>query len=121
MSDNTETVEVGGVEYTLRTRLGWYEQEKVDGKAFRMFAEGKALNEADDLADLKQIEIVMNTADHTLARLQARLVMNRNKIKAIPPSHVPILVARIEELETEQEREVRELQVGNPIVTVSDA
>lgn len=120
MENNTEVLPVGEEEYTLRLRLGWYEQEKVDGKAFRLFTEGSALSDADDLSDLEQVEIVMNTAEHSLARLQARVMgLNRQKVKAIPPPHVAVLLARIEELEKEQEAERQELMPGNPTETQS--
>ncbi|MCK4958042.1 MAG: hypothetical protein KAT00_01550 [Planctomycetes bacterium] len=110
-----EELTIEGVTYQLRTRLGWYDLQAVEDKAFRMFTDGRALTDADDLADVKQIQIVNNTAEHNLARLQARLIgVNRNKLKALPPAHVPILIAKIETYEEEQEAEEEALREGNP-------
>jgi hypothetical protein len=116
MSDNTITVEIGETTYTLRRRLGWYDQGKIDEREFRMFVNGKDLARVDEnLENLEEIEIRMTTTDRDLSRLQARLVgMGTSKIKAIPPSHVPILLEKIEELEREADAEVRELREGNP-------
>jgi hypothetical protein len=120
MNNNTTTVEIEGTEYQLRQRLSWYEQEKIDEKEFRMFVGGRALSQTDNLAELDEIEIRMNTADHNLARLQARLVgLSAGKIRGLPPHHVPILLAKIDELEQEENSEVRELREGNPIGTQS--
>lgn len=70
---------------------------------------------------MEQVEIVMNTAEHNLARLRARLVgVNRNALKTLPPAHVAQLLARIEQLEQEQEEERDALSPGNPIETQSD-
>lgn len=119
MSDNfTEELTIEGQTYRLRTRLGWYDLKKVSDKAFQMFAEGKALTEADDLGEIKLVQISPNSADHDLARLRARLIgMNRNKIMAIPSPHVAILIEAIEGYEEEQEAEEAELMEGNPTGT----
>jgi len=116
MNDNTITVEIGETTYTLRRRLGWYDQGKIDEREFKMYVNGKDLATVDEqLENLEEIEIRMTTTDRNLSRLQARLVgLSTSKIKSIPPAHVPILVQKIEELERETDAEVRELREGNP-------
>lgn len=122
MNDNTVTVEIEGAEYILRRWLGWYEQDKIDEREFRMFVGGRALSQTDNLAELDEIEIRMNTADHNLARLKARLVgFSAGKIKDIPKAHIDILLEKIEELEQEETSEVRELREGNPTETQSNS
>jgi hypothetical protein len=116
MNDNTIAVEIGETTYTLRRRLGWYDQGKIDEREFRMFVNGKDLARVDEnLENLEEIEIRMTTTDRNLSRLQARLVgLSTSKIKNIPPAHIPILLEKIEELERETLVEVRELREGNP-------
>lgn len=121
MSDNyVQELNIEDATYRLRTRLGWYDLKKVSDKAFQMFAEGKALTEADDLGEIKLVQIAANSADHDLARLKARLVgMNRNKILDIPSPHVAVLIGAIEKYEQEQEAEETALTEGNPTETPS--
>lgn len=116
MSDNTVTEEIGGTTYTLRRRLGWYDQGKIDEREFKMYVNGKDLARVDEnLENLEEIEIRMTTTDRNLSRLQTRLVgLSTSKIKAIPPAHIPVLLGKIEELEQETLVEVRELREGNP-------
>jgi len=124
---NTETKTIEGVDYVLRQRLGWYEQELIDEKDLRLMTDGRSLEQVGegDLADLEHIEIVMTPTRHKMARLEGRLVSidgkgaTRNRIKAIPPGHTAILTDRIAELEEEQRREVAELRAGNPTETPS--
>lgn len=122
MNDNTTTVEIGGTTYTLRRRLGWYDQGKINEREFKMYVNGKDLARVDEnLENLEEIEIRMTTTDRDLSRLQARLVgLSTSKIKDIPPAHIPILLEKISELEQETDVEVRELREGNPTATRSD-
>jgi len=122
MNDNTATVEIGGTTYTLRRRLGWYDQGKINEREFKMYVNGKDLARVDEnLENLEEIEIRMTTTDRDLSRLQARLVgLSTSKIKDIPPAHIPILLEKISELEQETDAEVRELREGNPTATRSD-
>lgn len=121
MGENYITeITIEETEYKVRTRLGWYELAQVGDKAFQMFTDGRALTDADDLADVKQIQIVNNSAEHNLARLRTRLVgINRNKIRGLPPAHVTVLIAAIEVYEEEQEAEEQALTEGNPTENVS--
>jgi len=114
----TEVLEIQDVEYQLRTRLPWMEQERIDAKAFRMFVDGKAFTEADDISEVEELEIRMDPANHNLARLQARLVnVKRRDVLDLPSAHVAILVERIEALEAEEKAEIEALQAGNPTAT----
>lgn len=118
--NNTEIHAIDGTDYQLRRRLGWYEQDYVDSRSFRLYTSGEALKGADGLDDLKEVEIVMNTAEHTKARLEHRLVgMNRKDIRKIPPPHVAVLVDIIQAYEDEQEKETEALKAGNPTGTPS--
>ena len=115
-----EELTIEGITYQLRTRLGWYDLQEVEDKAFQMFTDGRALTDADDLVDVKEVKIVGNTAKHNLARLQTRLIgVNRNKLKALPSAHVPVLIAKIETYEEEQAAEEEALQEGNPTEILS--
>ena len=114
----TEVLEIQGDEYQLRRRLPWMEQQRIDALAFRMFVEGKAFTETDDIADIEELGIRMDPANHNLARLRARLVnVKRRDILGLPPAHVAILVERIEALEEEEKAEIEALQAGNPTAT----
>lgn len=122
MSQLTETLLIGLTTYTLKTRLGWYEMQTIEQAQFRLFADGKAVTEADDLAQIPLIEIKLDTADANLKRLCAWLVGEGGRtykpIDAlkINPGHVPVLLARIAELEAEQAAEVKALADDHPLM-----
>ena len=120
--NDTIAIEIEGTTYTLRRRLGWYDQGKINEREFKMYVNGKDLARVDEnLENLEEIEIRMTTTDRDLSRLQARLVgLSTSKIKDIPPAHIPILLEKISELEQETDAEVRELREGNPTATRSD-
>ena len=114
----TEVLEIQNVEYQLRKRLPWMEQQRIDALAFRMFVDGKAFSETDNIAELEELEIRMDPANHNLARLRARLVnVKRRDVLDLPPAHVAVLIERIEALETEEKAEIEALTAGNPTAT----
>lgn len=126
---NAETLTIGGTDYELKQRLGWFEQAEIDERDLRLLTDGQSLAQVgqDDIAALEHIEIVMTPARHNLARLEARLVSidgqraNRRSIKSIPPAHITTLLSRISEFEQAQRREAEELTPGNPTETLSGA
>lgn len=109
--DNTEELTLGDTTYTLRTRLGWREQQRIDQAALRMYADGEAVAQADGLDGIQRVEIQPDIERQTLLRLTLRLVnINRRDIDAINPAHVPFLIERIEELEAETKAEIDSLR-----------
>lgn len=117
MSQLTEDLTIGDKTYTLKTMLGWYEMQQIEQAQFRLFADGKAVSQADDLADIPLLEIRPDTADATLKRLSLWLVDYKPiEVKKINPAHVPVLLARIEELEESQAAEVKALADSHPLM-----
>lgn len=121
MSKATETFSVDGTDYVLNTRLGWYDQQRVDQAGFHMFVEGRALSDIDDLSELEAVEMRMDIAQKNLMRLSLRLGIKPVEAKALPAHHVPSLLERIEQLEDEEEAEIEALKEGNPTGGHSDA
>ena len=117
----TEELEIDGTNYILKTALGWYEMQQIEQSQFRLFADGKSVSEADNIATIPLLEIRLDTADATLKRLTTWLVAAGGRgykpIEAmkIPPAHVPVLLARIEELEAAQAAEVKALADAHPL------
>ena len=118
---NTEEITMqDGRTYTIRTRLGWLEQQRIEDSAFKLFADGRAIAHMDSIDDLPEIEIRIDRASRDLMRLSARLVgVKRSDTQALPQAHVAALLARIDELEAEAKAEVESLQPGNPTTTSS--
>ena len=117
MSQLTEELTIGNTTYTLKTALGWYETQQIEQSQFRLFADGKAVSQADDIADIPLLEIRPDTADATLKRLSLWLVDYKPiEVKKINPAHVPVLLARIEELEAAQAAEVKALSDQHPLM-----
>lgn len=118
MSENNyvEEVTIQDVTYKLRTRLGWYETNKVTDKTVMIFYDPKSKDQIEDWA--KSEELVpgrVSSAEHDLERLKMRLIgVNRNKLKTLPSAHVRILLKHIEIYEKEQGEEEKELMEGNP-------
>ena len=109
--DNTEEITLGDSTYTLRLRLGWREQQRIDQSALRMFADGESVAQADNLNSIQRVEIQPDIERQTLLRLTLRLVnIKRGDIDNIPPAHVPLLIERIEELEAETRAEINSLR-----------
>ncbi len=113
----TEVLTIETVDYELKTRLPWMEQAKIEDQAFRFYVDGSALSSGEGLDNIEELEMRPNTAQHTLARLRARLVIKRRDIPGLPPAHVAILVDRIAELEDEESAEIEALKDGNPTAT----
>jgi hypothetical protein len=129
--DATKTVPVGDVEYTIKTRLGWMDQQRIDDIAFNMFVEGKKLSASDDLDAIDWVEVKLNNAAKNKLRLEHRLVtmqngdakpvhVRRSQIPKLDAIHVAVLIQEIEALEEEEEAEKAALLAGNPTETPSD-
>lgn len=118
---NTEEITLtDGTTYTIRTRLGWLEQQRIEDNALRLFADGKAIAAMESIEDLPEIEIRVDRAARDLARLSARLAgVKRQDILGLPAGHVAALLARITELEAEAAAEVESVQPGNPTTMLS--
>lgn len=118
----TEDIQIGFTTYTLKTALGWYEMQQIEQAGVRMFADGKAVKESDDIADIPLLELRLDTAEATLRRLSTWLVGSGGRdykpieAKQINPAHVPVLLARIEELEAAQAAEVKALADSHPLM-----
>lgn len=115
---NTVTVEIQDATYTLKTHLPWQEMQRIEEKAFRFFVNGKALSAGDDISELEELEMRLNTAQHNMSRLRGRLLdIKRRDIAKLPPPHVALLIERIVELEDDEQAEIEALKDGNPIET----
>lgn len=116
---NTEEIAMpDGAVYTIRTRLGWLDQQRIDDAQFKLFANGRAIAQMDSIDDLPEIEIRIDRASRDLARLNARLIgVKRADVLALPQAHVAALLRRIDELEAEAKAEMESLQPGNPTTT----
>lgn len=112
---NTVTVEIQDTTYTLKIYLPWQEMQRIEEKAFRFFVNGKALSAGDDIGELEELEMRLNTAQHNMARLRARLLdIKRRDITKLQPPHVALLIERIVELEADEQAEVEALKDENP-------
>lgn len=106
----TEDVTIEGEVYTIRTRLGWLELRRIEDSGIRLFVDGSEISKAANLDALENIEMRLDRARQDLMRLESRLVnWRRKQIEAIPPAHVDVLLARIDELEREQQAEIEAL------------
>ena len=114
----TETVMMlDGTVYTIKTRLGWAEQQRCDASAFKILINGRAaggLGEMQDLSDLDEVEIRLTPDLQNTMRLQMRLVSHTpRQAMALPLAHVTRLVARIAGLEAEEKAELQALNAGD--------
>ena len=118
----TEDLTIGDTTYTLKTALGWYEMQQIEQSQFRLFADGKSVSEADDIASIPSLEIRLDTADANLKRLSTWLVTADGRgykpidVLKISPAHVLVLLVRIEELEAAQAAEVKALADDHPLM-----
>lgn len=88
--------------YRLRTRLKWGDQDEIDQALTKMYTNGAAVQEADDISAIKEIEIRLDQRGQNRLRLEKRLIgFNRNEIADIDPAHVKLLIEKIEEFEKE--------------------
>ena len=115
-----ETLEIDGTTYTLKTRLGWLEQRRIDEAGLRLMADGATISAMSNINDLPEVEIKIDAAEKDYKRLCARLVVDDRAMKAvdvlkITPAHVPHLVHRIEALELEAAQEIAALADVNPL------
>lgn len=105
-----ETMEIEGAAYELRKRLGWYEADSVSTAGMRMLLDGKIISAGVDIEDLEGIEVEIDAATRNLRRLTARVVgLKAYEIKKIPRVHAIKLLARITELEAEEDAELAAL------------
>jgi hypothetical protein len=113
----TEEITIGDTTYTLKTRLGWLEQQRIDQSAIKLYADGQTVSDAEDVRDLPEVEIRINSADQNYLRLCLRLVgLKPIEIKNLPPYHVPILIERVTQLEAEEKAQVAELSEQHPLL-----
>ena len=127
----TETVTMhDGAEYTLKTRLSWFDTQTIqdtgavlifelDGKTFQNVQDLErvmgAREDAGEVDGVLRCEMKTQTAQQNLVRLKARLVnMSPRQIMQIPNPHAAQLLARIAELEAEEQQELNDLLPGNP-------
>lgn len=116
----TEQFYIEGVGYTIKTRLGWLEQRRIDEAGLRLLADGATISAMSNINDLPEVEIKIDAAEKDYKRLCARLVVDERPMKAtdvmkITPAHVPHLIKRIEALELEAAHEVEALADANPL------
>ena len=109
--DNTTELKLGEKTYTLRLRLGWREQAKIDQAGMRLFADGAAIAESNDIGSIKEVEIRPDIEHQNYLRLELRLVgLKRREVDDINPAHVPFLIEAIEKLEAETRAEINSLR-----------
>ncbi|MBK9497508.1 MAG: hypothetical protein IPO08_23890 [Xanthomonadales bacterium] len=117
----TETLEIDGTTYALKTRLGWLEQRRIDEAGLRLMADGATISAMSNINDLPEVEIKIDAAEKDYKRLCARVMgvddraMKALDVLKITPAHVPHLLARIVELETEAAQEIAALADVNPL------
>jgi hypothetical protein len=98
------------VAYTLRVRLGWYEADSVSTAGMRMLLDGKTIAAGVDIENLEGIEVEIDAAVRNLRRLTTRLVNYKAyEVKKILRTHAIKLLARITELEAEEDKELGDL------------
>lgn len=111
----TETVTMqDGTQYTIKTRLGWGEQQRCDASGFKLVVDGRSvgnLSELKGVDDLKELEIRMTPDLQNTMRLQCRLVnVTPRQVPGLPTAHVKKLISRIEVLEAEEKAELAALE-----------
>lgn len=112
-------VQIDDVIYRLRDRLDWLEQQRINDMGYQFILNGRALANLDeirDVSDLDEVTVIARTADQNFARLCARLAphLKPPEIKHLPARHVAVLLARIAQLEAEEEAELATLEQGDP-------
>lgn len=109
--NNTIEIVLQDATYTLRERLGWREQQRIDQSALHLYADGASIAAIDDIKQLREVEIRPDIEQQNYLRLKARLVgMSSKAIDEIPPAHVPLLIERIEQLERDGQAEINSLR-----------
>src|SRR5512136_2157035 len=100
-----------GVDYVVKTRLNWLEQQRIDdlcgnvvfefdGKAIKSLDQMQAFLASEDVAagfeGIVRMELKTHAAEQNLARLNARLVgLNPRQVMGLPRAHVFQLLTRI--------------------------
>lgn len=116
MNAANEEITIEQTTYTLRTRLGWLEQARIDQAGLQLFADGKTISDGKDLEEMPEVEMRFDAAEKNYKRLCARLLdMKAAEVKRIDPRHVPILIKRIEQLEAEESAEIKSLADEYPL------
>ncbi len=121
MSRLTEDLIIGEYTYTLKTTLGWYDMQVIEQSGIRLFADGKSVSNADDIASIPMLEIKIDSAEATLRRLTTWLVGYKPiEVLKINPAHVPVLLARIAQLEEAQAEAVKALSDDHPLMKAAN-
>lgn len=120
MNTPTETITMqDGTQYTIKTRLGWGEQQRCDAAGFKMVVDGHrvgSLADVKDINDIEEIQIVMTPDLQNTMRLQCRLTSHTpRQVPSLPTAHVNKLIARIVALEAEEKAELAALDAGDAI------
>jgi len=116
-----ETLHIDGTDYTLKTRLGWLEQRRIDEAGLRLMADGATISAMSNINDLPEVEIKIDAAEKDYKRLCARVMGDNERtlkpadVLKLNPAHVPHLLARIIELEAEAAQEIAALADANPL------
>ncbi len=112
----TEELVIQDQTYTLKQRLGWYEQQRIEQAGISLYVDGQTISQIQDVADLPEVEMRPDLAEQNYRRLCMRLVGYKpSEVKHIHPAHVPILLARVTQLEQEQEAEIKALTDEHPL------
>ena len=112
----TEELTIQDQTYTLKQRLGWYEQQRIEQAGISLYVDGQTISQIQDVADLPEVEMRPDLAEQNYRRLCTRLVGYKpSEVKHINPAHVPILLARVTQLEQEQEAEIKALTDEHPL------
>ena len=118
----TETLTIDGTEYTLKTRLGWLDQRRIDEAGLRLMADGATISKMSNIDELPEVEIKIDAAEKDYKRLCARLVgddgrtLKPSDVAKIDPAHVPHIIKRIVELEAEAAEAVAALADADPLI-----
>lgn len=120
-----------GTAYDLKTRLSWFDAQRVDqaGESILLEMDGKMFTSIDDarrvIEDTQgagdspgvlKFELRLDHAQKNLERLRARIIgLNARQILGISAQHAAQLLHRIEEIEAEEKAAIAEiLTSGNP-------
>ena len=121
-----------GETYEIKTRLSWFEAQKVDqagetllfeldGDTFKSLADAREAlegRESEGGQGVLKCELRMDHAQKNFERLKARLVgLNPRQVLGIPATHAAQILRRIEIIEEEEKAAIREILAGNPTTT----
>jgi len=119
-----------GATYEIKTRLGWFEAQRVDqagesiliemdGEMFSSIEDARRVitdrHDAGETPGVLKFELRLDHAQKNLERLKCRMVgLNIRQIMGIPAAHVAQLLHRIEAIEEAEKVAIREVLEGNP-------